>query len=156
MIGRSYALFLIVTAAWMTAATLAYPIPYGWYVASAAIWWGLLVMTIATGYYVIQVAPEARAVPWLGRDFLVNAALLLVLLFALLDGSMGWRYLSLGTAGWIAFGVAAIHPLAVDLPHRRHHELDPAGSPVPRYLPPACLWIDWTTAGLVLGALALL
>lgn len=156
MIRRSYAVFLLATAAWMTAAALAYPLPYGWYVASAAIWWALIVMTIATGYYVIQVAPAARVTPWLARDFLINTALLLALLFALLDGSMGWRYLSLPTAGWIAFGAAALHPLAVDLPHKGHHERDPAGSPVPQYLPPACLWIDWTTAALVLGAQVLL
>ncbi len=156
MVRRSYVVFLIVTAAWLAAAALAYPMPYGWYMASAAIWWGLVVMTIATGYYVIQVAPQAQRVRWLGRDFLVNAALLLVLLFAILDGSMGWRWLSLPAAGWIAFGASAIHPLAVDLPHKSHHDHDPAGSPVPRYLPPACLWIDWTTAALMLGAQALL
>lgn len=151
MSRRSYFVFLALTVVWMTAAVLAYDVPYGWFVASAIVWWGLLVMAIATGYYAIQVAPAARVTPWLRRDLAINGALFLAVAFAILDGANGWRYASPATAGWIAFGVAAIHPLAVDLPHKSHHERDPAGSPVPMYVPPACLWIDWTLAALLLA-----
>lgn len=153
---RSYAVFLLLTVAWMAASALAYDVPYGWRMASAAIWWGLVVMVVATGYYMIQVAPAARVTPWLRRDFLVNAVLFLAIAFAILDGSNAWRYTSLRTAGWIALAAAALHPLVTDLPHKRHHEKDPAGSPVPQYVPPACLWIDWTLAALLLAALLLL
>jgi hypothetical protein len=56
----------------------------------------------------------------------------------------------------VAFGAALLHPVLVDRAHHRHHREDPAGSPVPQYLPPACMWIDWTVAGLVLLGILLL
>ena len=62
----------------------------------------------------------------------------------------------LGVIYAIAFLVAFVHPVLVDQPHANHHREDPAGSPVPQYLPPACAWIDWLTAALLLGALFLL
>lgn len=156
MSKRAYGAFLLLTVAWTAAAALAYEVPYGWLLANALIWWGLVVMAIATGYYLIQEAPAARVSPWLKRDFAINLVLLLAVLFAILDGAAGWRRLGLDVGGWIAFGAAVLHPLAVDLPHKSHHEIDPAGSPVPQYVPPACLWIDWTLAGILLGALLLL
>lgn len=153
---RSYIVFWVLTIAWMAASALAYEMRYGWFVASALVWWGLVVMTIAGAYYAIQEAPAARVTGWVKRDLAINAAIFLVSLFLILDGVNGYPHTSLRTAGWIVFAEAAIHPLAVDLPHRRRHRVDPAGSPVPQYVPPACLWIDWTLAGLLLVALLLL
>lgn len=153
---RAYGAFLLLTVAWTAVAALGYEVPYGWLLANALVWWGLVVMAIAAAYYVIQEGPAARVTPWLKRDFAINVLILLAVLFAILDGAAGWRHLGLETAGWIAFGAAVLHPLAVDLPHKSHHEIDPAGSPVPQYVPLACLWIDWTLAGILLGALLLL
>ncbi|MDX1623502.1 MAG: hypothetical protein R3199_05935 [Gemmatimonadota bacterium] len=153
---RSYVVFWILTVAWMGASALAYEMRYGWFVASALVWWGLVVMAIAGAYYAIQEAPAARVTGWLKRDLAINAAMVLLALFLILDGINGYVHTSLRSAGWIAFAMAAIHPIAVDLPHRRHQRDDPAGSPVPQYVPPACVWIDWTLAGLLLLALALL
>jgi hypothetical protein len=153
---RAYFAYLELKAAWLAAAAFLYPIPYGWFVAGAVIWWGLITMVVATGYYIIQEAPAARVTGWLRRDLLVNVVLALALLAAMLEGLGGYRRLSLQGVGWVAFAAAVIHPLAVDLPHRRHHQADPAGSPVPQYVPPACLWIDATIALLVLVALLVL
>lgn len=156
MTSRAYVAFLLLSAGWIAGAALAYEMPYGWRMAEAVIWWGLIVMAMATAYYLIQEAPAARAKAWLKRDSAVNAALLLAVLFAMLDGVAGWSRLGLDGAGWVALAAAFLHPLAVDLPHRSHHESDPAGSPVPRYVPPVCVWIDWTLAALLAGALFLL
>ncbi|MFN2384385.1 MAG: hypothetical protein ABR559_09030 [Gemmatimonadota bacterium] len=148
--------FVLLTLAWLAATALSHVIPYGYFVAGALIWWGLLMMTIATGYYLIQEAPAARVSGWLRRDLAVNGVLLVALLFTILDGTTGFRQLGLRGAGWIAFAVAALHPLLVDWPHWKHHQRDPAGSPVPQYVPPACVWIDGMLALLALGGLALL
>lgn len=156
MSRRAYLAYLLLTAAWMTAAGFLYPMPYGWFVAGAIVWWGLITMVIATGYYIMQEAPAARVTGWLRRDFLINAVLLLALLAGMLEGLGGYQRLSLKAVGWIAFAAAVIHPIAVDLPHHRHHRADPAGSPVPQYVPPACLWIDGTIAALLLVALLIL
>ncbi len=156
MSKRAYGAFLLLTLAWTAAVALAYEVPHGWLLADGLIWWALVVMAIASGYYLIQEAPAARVTPWLKRDFAINLLILLGVLFAILDGAAGWRYLGLEAGGWIALTAAVVHPLAVDLPHKSHHEIDPAGSPVPQYVPPACLWIDWTLAAMVAGALWLL
>ena len=156
MSKRAYGAFLLLTLGWTAAVALAYEVPYGWLLANGLIWWGLVVMAIAAAYYLIQEAPAARVAGWLKRDFAINGTVLLATLFAILDGAAGWRYLGLEAAGWIALVAAVVHPLAVDLPHKRRHETDPAGSPVPQYVPPACLWIDWTLAAIVAGALWLL
>jgi len=148
----AYGAYLLLTAAWLAGAALLYPVPYGYFVAGAVIWWVLITMLVATGYYAIQEAPAARVTGWLRRDLAVNAILFIVLCAAMMEGLGGYRRLSLEQVGWIAFAVAVIHPIAVDLPHRRHHQADPAGSPVPQYLPPACLWMDATAALLVLVA----
>lgn len=156
MSARAYGAFVLLTAGWIAGAAWAWDLPYGWRMAEAIVWWGLIVMAIATGYYLIQEAPAARASGWLKRDSTINAVLFGVVLAAMLDGVAGWSRLGLEPAGWIALGVAFLHPLAVDLPHRSHHEADPAGSPVPRYVPPACVWIDWTLAAVLASALLLL
>jgi hypothetical protein len=153
---RAYGAFVVLTAAWLAASAWLYPIPYGWFVAGAIVWWGLLVMLIATSYYLIQEAPAARVTGWIRRDLAINLILFLALLAAALEGLGGYQRLSLSVVGWIAFAAAVIHPVAVDLPHRRHHRLDPAGSPVPQYVPPACIWIDFTVAALLLVALLVL
>ena len=119
--------------------------------------YGLIALLIAfPAYYGIQEAPAARVTGWLKRDLAINFLLFLVVAFTLLDGIQGSIVLSLRASGAIAFLVAFVHPVLVDQPHARHHREDPAGSPVPQYLPPACLWIDWLTAALLLGALFLL
>ena len=156
MSRRAYGAFLVLTAAWVAAAAWLYPAPYGWFVAGAIIWWGLLVMLIATGYYLIQEAPAARVTGWIRRDLAINLLLFLALLAAALEGLGGYRRFSLRAVGWIAFAAAVVHPIAVDWPHRRHHRLDPAGSPVPQYVPPACFAIDFTLAALVIAALLVL
>lgn len=156
MSKRAYGAFLVLTLTWTAASALAHDVPYGWLLANALIWWGLIVMAIAAAYYLIQEAPAARVTSWLQRDFAINLLLFLGLLFAIFDGVAGWRYLGLEAGGWIALVAAVVHPLAVDLTHKSHHETDPAGSPVPQYVPPACLWIDWTLAVIVAGALWLL
>ena len=156
MSRRAFLAFLLLTVAWLGAWVVAYDVVYGFHLATAIIWWGLIVMLIATGYYAIQEAPAARVTGWLRRDLAINIVLLLALLFAILDGVNRFQHLSLRAAGWFAAAAALLHPLVVDLPHRRHHRRDPAGSPVPQYVPPACVAIDWTVAALVLAALLLL
>lgn len=146
MSRRAYGGFLLLTLAWLAAAALVYGARY---LDEAIVWWGLLVMLVAAGYYLIQEAPAARVTGWLRRDLAINALLFLALLFAILDGSFRFPVLGLRAAGWTAFAAAALHPLLVDLPHRRHHAVAPDLSPVPMYVPPACLWIDWTLAVLV-------
>ena len=149
--------FVVLTAAWLAAGiALAPGTAYGYTVARLAIWWGLLVMLMATAYYAIQEAPAARVTGWLKRDLAVNGVLFLLVAFALVDGIQGSIVLNLRSTGAIAFFVAFVHPVLVDQPHAKHHRADPAGSPVPQYLPPACMWIDWLTAALLLGALLLL
>ena len=157
MIRRAVLAFLVLTAAWLGVGIALVPgMPYGHTVARLSIWWGLLVMLMATAYYAIQELPAARVSRWLRRDLVVNVLLFLVVAFALLDGIQGSIVLSLRASGAIAFLVAFVHPVLVDQPHASHHRADPAGSPVPQYLPPACMWIDWLTAALLLGALFLL
>lgn len=156
MVRRSYIAFLLLTLAWLVAGVQLYGRSYGFDLARALVWWGLLVMAVAAGYYVIQEAPAARVSGWLRRDLAINAVLLLGLLFAILDGVNGYRWLGLRGAALVAFGSALLHPLLVDRPHQRRHRDDPAGSPVPQYVPPACLWIDWTLAALVAGGVLLL
>jgi hypothetical protein len=153
---RAYVAYLLLTAAWLVAVAFLYPMPYPWFVANAIVWWGLVTMVIATGYYIIQEAPAARVTGWIRRDLVVNGVLLLALLCGMLEGLGGYRRLSLPSVGWIAFGTAVLHPITVDWPHLRHHRTDPAGSPIPQYVPPACFWIDGTIALLVLGALLVL
>ncbi len=113
-------------------------------------------MTMAAVYYVIQEAPAARVTGWLLRDLAINVVLLLVLLLTLLDAIEGSVVLDLRGAGWVALATSFLHPILVDAPHRRHHRADPAGSPVPQYLPDACVAIDWTLTALVVGALVVL
>jgi len=157
VIRRAVLAFVVLTAAWLGAGiALAPGMAYGYTVARLSIWWGLLVMLMATAYYAIQEAPAARVTGWLRRDLAVNVLLFLVVAFALVDGIQGSIVLGLRAAGAIAFLVAFVHPVLVDQPHANHHREDPAGSPVPQYLPPACMWIDWLTAALLLGALLLL
>lgn len=155
MSQRSYTVFLALTVAWLLAATRLYGGAYGFSLVVALVWWTLLVMLVATGAYVILDAPAARVTGWLRRDLALNAVGFLIVLFVLMDGIHGFRHLGLDGAGWIAFAVAALHPVAVDWPHRRHHADDPAGSPVPQYVPGPCVAIDWTLAGFVLGGLIL-
>ena len=100
--------------------------------------------------------PAARVTGWIRRDLAINFGLFLLVAFTLLDGIQGSIVFDLRVAGAIAFFAAFVHPVLVDQPHANHHRADPAGSPVPQYMPPACLWIDWLTAALVLAALFLL
>jgi hypothetical protein len=149
--------FMALTAAWLAAGVALSPgMAYGYTVARLSIWWGLLVMLMATAYYAIQEAPAARVTGWLKRDLAVNALLFLLVAFTLLDGVQGSIVLDLRASGAIAFFVAFVHPVLVDQQHSKHHRDDPAGSPVPQYVPPACVWIDWLTAALLLAALFLL
>jgi hypothetical protein len=113
-------------------------------------------MLMATAYYGLQELPAARVTGWLKRDLAINFALFLLVAFTLLDGIQGSIVLGLRASGAIAFLAAFVHPVLVDQPHANHHRADPAGSPVPQYLPPACMWIDWLTAALLLAALFLL
>ena len=156
MIRRAYLAFLLLTVAWLMAGVVVYDRAYGFHLAKASIWWGLVIMLIAAGYYLIQEAPAARVSGWLRRDLAINAVLFLVLLATILDGVNGHVRLGLEGAGWVAFGTALLHPALVDRAHHRHHREDPAGSPVPQYVPPACVWIDWTLALLVLLGIQLL
>lgn len=157
MTRRSVIAFLVLTAAWLAAGIALSPgMAYGYSVARLSIWWGLLVMLIATAYYAIQEAPAARVTGWLKRDLAVNALLFLLVAFTLLDGVQGSIVLDLRASGAIAFFVAFVHPVLVDQPHSKRHRADPAGSPVPQYVPHACVWIDWLTAALLLAALFLL
>lgn len=156
MSGRGYVSFLLLTIAWLAGSIILYDAAYLYHLGSAIVWWGLIVMTLATGYYLIQEAPAARVTGWLRRDFALNLVLFLALLFAILDAASRFQILGLRTAGWTALAAAAIHPIAVDWPHLRHHRADPAGSPVPQYIPPACIAIDWTLAVILLGGLLLL
>ena len=157
MTGRSVLAFVVLTAAWLAAGVALSPgMAYGYTVARLSIWWGLLVMLMATAYYAIQEAPAARVTGWLKRDLAVNGALFLIVAFTLVDGIQGSIVLDLRASGAIAFFVAFVHPVLVDQPHAKHHREDPADSPVPQYVPPACVWIDWLTAALLLGALFLL
>lgn len=156
MSRRAYGAFVLLTIGWLAAAAWLYPVPYGWFVAGAIIWWGLLVMLVATGYYAIQEAPAARVTGWIRRDLVVNLVLFLFLLAGILEGLGGYRRLSLEAVGWIAFAAAILHPLAVDRAHHRRLRRDPESSPIPQYVPPACFWIDGTVAALVLFALFVL
>jgi accessory gene regulator protein AgrB len=157
VIRRAVLAFLVLTAAWLGVGIALVPgMAYGYTVARLSIWWGLLVMMMAPAYYAIQELPAARVSRWLRRDLAVNLLLFLVVAFALVDGIQGSIVLGLRVSGAIAFLVAFVHPVLVDQPHANHHRRDPAGSPVPQYLPPACMWIDWLTAALLLGALLLL
>jgi hypothetical protein len=151
---RPYAAFLSLTLLWLGAAVAVYGNAYT--LMSAIVWWALLIMLIATAYYVIQDAAAARVIAWLRRDLIVNAVIFLVLLFAILDATAGFRFIDVRIAGWIGFGAAALHPVVVDWPHRKQHRNNFAGSPVRKYVPDACLAIDWTLAGLVLAALLVL
>ncbi len=153
---RPYAAFLSLTLLWLGAAVAVYGNAYAYTLTLAIIWWALLIMLIATAYYVIQDAPAARVIDWLRRDLIVNVVIFLVLLFAILDATAGFRVIDVRIAGWIGFGAAAVHPIVVDWPHRKQHRNSLAGSPVPGYVPDACLAIDWTLAGLVLAALLVL
>jgi hypothetical protein len=155
VIRRAYLSFLLLTLAWLVAGVVVYDRAYGFHLAKASIWWALLIMLIAAGYYLIQELPAARVSGWLRRDLAINALLFLILLATILDGINGHVLLGLEGAGWVAFGAALLHPVLVDRAHHRHHRDDPAGSPVPQYLPPACWWIDWTVALLVLGGILL-
>ncbi|HJU86297.1 MAG TPA: hypothetical protein VJ788_02885 [Gemmatimonadota bacterium] len=157
MIRRAVLGYVVLTAAWLAAGIVLTPgMAYGYTVARLSIWWGLLVMLMATAYYGIQELPAARVTGWLKRDLAINFALFLLVAFTLLDGIQGSIVLGLRASGAIAFFAAFVHPVLVDQPHANHHRADPAGSPVPQYLPPACMWIDWLTAALLLGALLLL
>jgi hypothetical protein len=153
---RPYAAFLALTLLWLGAAVAIYGNGSANTVTSAIVWWALLVMLIATAYYVIQDAPAARVIDWVRRDLIVNALIFLVLLFAILDATAGFRVTDVRIGGWIGFGAAALHPVVVDWPHRKQHRNNLAGSPVPKYVPDACLAIDWTLAVLVLAALLVL
>lgn len=157
MIRRAVIYYVVLTMVWLAAGVALTPgVAYGYTVARLSIWWGLLVMLMATAYYAIQELPAARVTGWLKRDLAINALLFVIVAFTLLDGIQGSIVLSLRGSGAIAFLVAFVHPVLVDQPHANHHREDPAGSPVPQYLPPACGWIDWLTAALVLGSLFLL
>ena len=124
------------------------------HLARSLVWWGLIVMAIATAFYVIVDASRAD-VGWIRRDLAVNVALLVVLLGVILDAASGFRVLNLRMAGWVAFVVATAHPLVADLPHRRRGS-EPDGSPAPHYVPGACLAIDWALAALLLVGLFVL
>jgi hypothetical protein len=150
---RPYIAFLGLTLLWLGIAIAVYGNAATNTVTSAIVWWALLVMLIATAYYVIQDAAAARVIDWLRRDLIVNAVIFLVLLFAILDATAGFRVTDVRIAGWIGFGAAVFHPIVVDWPHRKQHRNSLAGSPVPKYVPDACLAIDWTLAGLVLVVL---
>ena len=157
MTRRAVLAFVVLTAAWLGAVVALAPGPdTAATAARLAIWWGLLVMLMATAYYVMQEAPAARVTRWLRRDLALNALLFFVLAFALVDGIQGSIVLSLRASGAIAFLAAFVHPVLVDQPHASHHRSDPAGSPIPQYMPPACMWIDGITAALVLVALLLI
>jgi hypothetical protein len=157
VIRRAVIAYVVITAAWLAAGIALTPgMAYGYTVARLSIWWGLLVMLMATAYYAIQELPAARVSGWIRRDLAINALLFAVVAFTLLDGIQGSIVLSLRSSGAIAFLAAFVHPVLVDQPHAKHHREDPAGSPVPQYLPPACLWIDWLTAAFILVALLLL
>jgi hypothetical protein len=157
VIRRAVISYVLITAMWLAAGIALTPgMAYGYTVARLSIWWGLLVMLMATAYYAIQELPAARVSGWIRRDLAINALLFAVVAFTLLDGIQGSIVLGLRGSGAIAFLAAFVHPVLVDQPHANHHRDDPAGSPVPQYLPPACLWIDWLTAVLLLCALLLL
>lgn len=156
MSRRAYGAFLVLTVAWIAAAAYLYPAPHAWFIAGAIIWWGLIVMLVATGYYMIQEAPAARVTGWIRRDLAINLVLFLALLAAALEGLGGYRRLTLPGVGWVAWAAAILHPILVDRAHHRAHRADPESSPVPQYVPPACVWIDVTLAALVLFAILVL
>jgi hypothetical protein len=157
VIRRAVIAYVVLTAAWLAAGIALTPgMAYGYTVARLTIWWGLLVMLMATAYYAIQELPAARVTGWIRRDLAINVLLFAVVAFTLLDGIQGSIVLGLRSSGAIAFLAAFVHPVLVDQSHAAHHREDPAGSPVPQYLPPACLWIDWLTAAMLIGALFLL
>jgi hypothetical protein len=87
---------------------------------------------------------------------LTSAIVWWALLFAILDATAAFHVIDVRIVGWIGFGAAAAHPIVVDWPHRKRHRNGLAGSPVPAYVPDACLAIDWTLAALVLAALLVL
>jgi hypothetical protein len=155
MSRRAYAGFLLLTLGWLGWARVGYRDlgSGGLTLSEAVVWWGLVVMIVATGYYAIQEAPAARVRPWLRRDFLINVVTLVALLVATLDAAAGFPRMGVRGVGGIALAAAALHPLAVDWPHLRRHRDDPASSPVPQFVPPPCIWIDWTLAALIVIAL---
>lgn len=153
MSRTAYVVFLVLTAAWILAAERLYGGATGFTLKLAIVWWALVVMAIAAGYYIVQEAPAARVTGWLRRDLAWNGLLLAVLLYAILDGTAAFPTLGLAGAGWIGFAAALLHPVLVDGAHLRHHRRDPAGSPVPQYVPPTCFLVDWTLAAIVLVAL---
>lgn len=157
MIRTAVLAYVVLTVIWLAVGiALAPGMAYGYTVARLSIWWGLLVMLMATAYYGIQELPAARVTGWIRRDLAINLILFAIVGFTLLDGIQGSVVFDLRASGAIAFLAAFVHPVLVDQPHAKHHREDPAGSPVPQYLPPACLWIDWLTAALLIGALFLL
>lgn len=145
--------FLALTGVWVAVAVSVFGDVHT--VATAIIWWTLLIMAMAAAYYILQDRPAARVNGWIRRDLWINRVLFLVLMLAILDGTAGFGKLGWRGAGWIGFVAAFLHPLIVDRPHHHHHREDPAGSPVPQYIPPACLVIDWMLAALTLGAVVL-
>lgn len=142
--------FLALTMVWVVVAVTVFGDAHT--VPTAVIWWTLLIMAMAAAYYILQDRPAARVNSWIRRDLLINWVLFAVLMLAILDGTAGFARLGWSGAGWVAFAAALLHPLVVDRPHLHRHRDDPAGSPVPQYIPPACLVIDWTLAALTLGA----
>ena len=153
-LGRAFLPFFVLTLAWFGGTVLLNRPVYPAHLYRSAIWWGLIVMTIAAALYAMLDA--ARPEPgWVKRDVALNTLLFVALLAVMLDGLHGFRVLTLRQAGWIAFGAAAAHPLITDLPHHRHAR---AGDeiPVPLYIPAVCLLVDWTLAALLLVVLVLL
>lgn len=155
MSRRAYGGFLLLTVGWLGWVHFGYSDPGagGLSLSEALVWWGLVVMIVATGYYVIQDAPAARVSSWLRRDLLFNLVMLMALLGTMAEAAAGFPRMGVRGVGAVVFAVAAVHPVAVDWPHLRRHREDSAGSPVPQYVPPPCVWIDWTLAALMVIAL---
>ena len=64
MIRRAVLGYVVLTAAWLAAGIALSPgMAYGYTVARLSIWWGLLVMLMATAYYGIQELPAALVTP---------------------------------------------------------------------------------------------
>ena len=102
MIRRAVLGYVVLTAAWLAAGIALSPgMAYGYTVARLSIWWGLLVMLMATAYYAIQEWPAAWVTGWLKRDLAINVLLFLVVAFTLLDGIQGSIVLGLRPSGAI-------------------------------------------------------